>query len=64
MEIKTPKGVLTAKLSEDENYPGIAIRLDGELVAVVEHTEDTGIRTQVYQSDFDEPVEIINYEEE
>lgn len=41
LSIGTPDGELTAYLIEDINYPGIGIRIDGKIVAIVEYRRDT-----------------------
>ncbi len=63
--INTPMGKLTSSEITDSCYPGINIRLDGQLVATVEYDSITkAIRTINYKSTQDEYSSITVYKKE
>lgn len=60
LTVKTKFGTLIAKPVKDDNFPGIEIRLDNEIVAVIEESEGK-IRTIAYTNKSDEAEEIIDF---
>lgn len=56
--------VFSAHKRLDPNYPGIDIKINGVLIAIVEYTStDNAIRTIAYTEDDDEPKTITNFKE-
>ena len=64
ISIRTPKGVIAARLIDSDEYPGIRLDLNGDTVAVVEFDslkEEIQIRT--YDAISDEPKYLYLYKQ-
>ena len=62
LQVDTPKGVISATAIEEENYPCIQIRVDGEIAAITEFDSlNDSIRTCVFNHKSDEPLEIYEW---
>jgi hypothetical protein len=60
MTVHTALGELTAEVSGDETYPGLAIYLDGTLISITEvETEPLRLRVLVYDDDSECPQEVF-----
>ena len=66
--VRTSKGVLKAEVRKDENYPGIWIYMNGELVNVVElYEDDEVLKCHTYDMHNEEPINsvvLIDFNEE
>lgn len=57
ISVETSKGMLTAKVQTDTDFPGILISLDDELYARVELYEEDGLLRLIGYNDIqDEPI--------
>lgn len=62
ISIPTQMGVLEVMSTQDTNYPGVSVYLNGELVSATEYNSDTErVRTIAYTNAEDEPASITDY---
>ena len=57
IKVKTNKGTLSARTVQCDEYPGITLYFDNEIIAALEVYEEDGLlRLRGYNQDDDEPI--------